>query len=73
MPPRAPRFEVFHDGPDGLWYWRLVNNGRIVADSGEGYSTESNARRSIATLKRWAIAGKLQAARVIVGDVIFGR
>jgi len=39
------RFQVYQDaGSD--YRWRLkAANGRIVADSGEGYSTLSNARR----------------------------
>lgn len=43
----TPHFEVYEDRA-GEWRWRLIaSNGRIVADSGEGYSTESGARRAI--------------------------
>lgn len=39
-------------GKDHLFYWRAVHrNGNIVADSGEGYSSRSNARRAV---KRFA-------------------
>jgi uncharacterized protein YegP (UPF0339 family) len=34
---RAPKIQVYRDAT-GDWRWRLVaSNGRIVADSGEGY------------------------------------
>lgn len=43
----TPHFELFEDNA-GEWRWRMVaSNGRIVADSGEGYSTKSNARSAI--------------------------
>lgn len=33
------------------WRWRLVaRNGRIIADSAEGYSTRSNLRRAATRL-----------------------
>lgn len=36
-PPSRPRFEVYQD-KKSEWRWRLVSrNGRIVAESGEGY------------------------------------
>jgi uncharacterized protein YegP (UPF0339 family) len=38
---------VFQDTA-GLWRWRvLAVNGRVVADSGEGYSTKANAHRAV--------------------------
>jgi uncharacterized protein YegP (UPF0339 family) len=40
-------FEVYEDA-GGEYRWRLVHrNGRIMADSGEGYTTRSNARRAV--------------------------
>jgi len=43
----TPHFEVYEDQA-GEWRWRLVAaNGRIVADSGEGYSSRSGARRAV--------------------------
>ncbi len=40
------KFELYRDRALE-WRWRLkAANGRIVADSGEGYSTQSNARRA---------------------------
>lgn len=37
----------FYPDNKGKWRWRAVAaNGLIVADSGQGYSTKSNARRA---------------------------
>ena len=44
----TPHFEVYQDRAEE-WRWRMVaSNGRIVADSGEGYSSKSGARRALA-------------------------
>lgn len=38
-----PKFEIYRDTSGG-WRWRLVaTNGRIVADSAEGYTTKHKA------------------------------
>ncbi len=40
------KFVVFRDA-GLLWRWRLVSrNGKIIADSGEGYESKANARRA---------------------------
>ncbi|MCD9031198.1 DUF1508 domain-containing protein [Luteimonas sp. Y-2-2-4F] len=40
------RFEIHRDHAD-RWRWRLIAaNGRLVADSGEGYASEHNALRA---------------------------
>ena len=40
-------FRVFEDGA-GEWRWHLRSaNGRVVADSGEGYATKRGVRRAI--------------------------
>ncbi|MFC3957488.1 HVO_2922 family protein [Halovivax cerinus] len=47
-------FEVFRDRADE-WRWRLVaRNGRIIADSGEGYTSKQGAERGIESVKRSA-------------------
>lgn len=46
--PRA-HFQIFRDSR-GDWRWHLrAANGRIVADSGEGYASRRNAKRAIGT------------------------
>jgi len=38
----------FYVDKAGKWRWRLLaSNGRIVADSGQGYTTKANAVRMI--------------------------
>lgn len=47
----TPHFDLFED-QSGEYRWRLVSsNGRIIADSGEGYSSKGNARRAIETVQ----------------------
>lgn len=51
-------FTVFQDG-GGLWRWRiLARNGRVVADSGEGYASKANAHRAVDDLNNtdWPIS-----------------
>lgn len=44
------KFEVYRDKL-GEYRWRLLtSNGRIAADSGEGYTRREDAHRAIATL-----------------------
>lgn len=41
------KFELYEDAA-GEWRWRLkAKNGRTVADSGEGYRGQGNARRAV--------------------------
>lgn len=48
------KFEVFKDRA-GEWRWRLRDtNGKIIADSGEGYITEAGAKAGIANVKSCA-------------------
>lgn len=45
------RFEIFQDNA-GEWRWRLVAaNSKIIADSGEGYTTKQGAQRGIESVK----------------------
>ncbi len=42
-------FEIYKDAK-GDWRWRLrARNGRIVADSAEGYASKRNAKAAVAT------------------------
>lgn len=44
------KFEVYRD-KKGEYRWRLLtSNGRIAADSGEGYTRREDAHRAIKTL-----------------------
>jgi len=43
----TPHFDLYKD-KSGEYRWRMVSsNGRVVADSGEGYSSKDGARRAI--------------------------
>ena len=44
------KIEIYKSSADGLWRWRAVaRNGRIMADSGEGYASRRNACRAVNT------------------------
>ncbi|HXI23290.1 MAG TPA: DUF1508 domain-containing protein [Pyrinomonadaceae bacterium] len=43
---------IYYKDAKGEWRWRLkASNGRIIADSGEGYTTESNCLADIDRVK----------------------
>lgn len=46
------QYEKYRD-VGGFWRWRLVvvGNGRIIANSGEGYHNESDCDKAIALVK----------------------
>ena len=47
----AATFELYKDSAD-KYRWRLRHdNGNIIADSGEGYSSEDGARNGIQSVK----------------------
>lgn len=49
--PDPTAFEVYRDAA-GEWRWRLIHrNGNILSDGGEGYSSRSNARRAIDSIR----------------------
>ena len=57
---RTGRFEVYEDRA-GEWRWRLVHwNGNIVADSGEGYTSRSNAKRAARSVMGTAPAASIE-------------
>lgn len=44
---------VYYKDAKGEWRWRLkAANGRIIADSGEGYSTEQACKDDIERVKK---------------------
>jgi uncharacterized protein YegP (UPF0339 family) len=64
QPPGEPavekaRFEVFKDRA-GEWRWRLrAANGRIIADSGEGYKQRARCLSGLAAVQRVAPAASV--------------
>ena len=44
---KQPKFDIYRDQHHD-WRWRLVAaNGRIIADSAEGYVSKAGARRAV--------------------------
>jgi uncharacterized protein len=64
QPPGEPavekaRFEVFKDRA-GEWRWRLrAANGRVIADSGEGYKQRARCLGGLAAVQRVAPAASV--------------
>lgn len=53
-------FELYEDSADE-WRWRLRHrNTEIVADCGEGYSSQRAARNGIESVKRTAIEAPVE-------------
>jgi len=47
-------FELYKDAR-GQWRWRLkASNGKVVADSGEGYVSKQSAQEGITLVKTYA-------------------
>ncbi|MFC4449346.1 HVO_2922 family protein [Halorussus aquaticus] len=60
-PPAQATFEVY-EGKDGKWRWRLVHdNGNVVADSGQGYSSKRSAEKGLRSVKRNALGAPVEA------------
>lgn len=46
------KFDIYKDAA-GEWRWRLkAANHQVIAVSGEGYTSQRNARRAVKTVKR---------------------
>ena len=62
-----PRFEAYPDR-SGEWRWRwLARNGRIRADSGEGYWSKRSCLRSIERV-RGELGATVDVAVVVLAD-----
>lgn len=56
-------FELYEDRK-GEWRWRLRHdNGRVIADSGEGYGSKEKAIQGIETVKRNAAEAPIEGLR----------
>lgn len=56
----AATFEIFQDNA-GEWRWRLIaSNGKIIADSGEGYQSKQGVKRGIESVKKSAAKAQVQ-------------
>jgi uncharacterized protein YegP (UPF0339 family) len=53
------KFEVYSDSK-GEWRWRFkADNGRIIADSAEGYNNKSDCIHGIEIIKKEAPAAQI--------------
>lgn len=51
---RTPTIDIYRDA-SGDWRWRLrAANGRVIADSGEGYRDRRGVMRAVEALRRAA-------------------
>lgn len=58
----GPVYRIYQDAA-GEWRWRLVAvNGKIVADSGEGYTRASDAERAAQTAAYLASVATVEMA-----------
>ncbi len=56
----AATFELFQDR-EGEYRWRLRHeNGQVIADSGEGYTTKDNAINGIESVKENAATAPIE-------------
>jgi uncharacterized protein len=50
--PMAAKFEIFR-GKIGDFHWRVIHaNGRIIAKSGDGYTTKVNALHGLNSVRK---------------------
>jgi uncharacterized protein YegP (UPF0339 family) len=73
----TPRFKVYED-ERGEWRWRLVSpNGKIIADSGEGYLDVKNCLHGIQIIKACAanaqVDGLDTARRQMIAEALVRR
>jgi len=60
-------FQLYEDSAD-QWRWRLVHdNGNIIADSGQGYTSKRRARDGIESVK--GNAGDAEVVEVTVEEL----
>jgi len=61
---RCAKLEIYRDGRRE-WRWRLrASNGRIVADSGEGYCRRASVRKAVERV-RSILTGEVPIVEVI--------
>ena len=61
---RQAKLEIYRDGRRE-WRWRLrASNGRIVADSGEGYCRRMSVRKAVERV-RSILSGDVSVVEVI--------
>lgn len=55
------KFQIYKNIKEGLWFWRLrVTNGKIIADSGEGYKNKDHCIKMVEKIQKKASSAKVQ-------------
>ena len=57
MPKNYLQFHLYKD-TKGKFRWRMKRSGRIVADSGEGYTTKNKLKDTLSNIKKALILGQ---------------
>ena len=57
MPKNYLQFHIYKD-TKGKFRWRMKRSGRIVADSGEGYTTKNKLKDTLSNIKKALILGQ---------------
>lgn len=57
MPKNYLQFHIYKD-TKGKFRWRMKRSGRIVADSGEGYTTKIKLKDTLSNIKKALILGQ---------------
>jgi uncharacterized protein YegP (UPF0339 family) len=61
------KFEVYQ-GKDKKWYWRAIaNNGKIIADGGQGYASKGNVLNAIRSFVRQIKSNEIPIVTAQVG------
>ena len=64
----AAKFEIFK-GKIGDFHWRLIHtNGQVIANSGEGYTTKTNAQNGIKSVKDNALSAVVEDKTALEGQ-----
>ena len=60
-PPAQATFEVYRTEDEEGWRWRLVHdNGNVIADSNQSYSSKRAAKKGIRSVKRNALGAPVE-------------
>ena len=53
------KFHLYRDA-NREWRWRLkASNGRVLADSGEGYKRKGGARKAVEMIRAFSMAAEI--------------
>jgi uncharacterized protein YegP (UPF0339 family) len=62
------KIELYED-KKGEYRWRLISSGRVIAESGEGYTKKSSAKAAVKSVVRAITGGTMEDPSVPVIDL----